>query len=83
MTRQGLPTATTFAGQIPNDHACANLSATVVWYEILLSVSLTIVTCAMSNTSFMSSLVSWALGFYDRWVRTAASAWGGAVRWDR
>ena len=31
--------------QIPNDHACANLSATVVWYEILPGVSLTIVTC--------------------------------------
>jgi hypothetical protein len=44
--------------QIPNDHACANLSATVVWYEILPGVSLTIVICAMSNTSFMSSLVS-------------------------
>jgi hypothetical protein len=35
MTRQGLPTATTFAGKSRNDHACANLSATVVRYEIL------------------------------------------------
>ena len=58
MTRQGLPTATRFAGKSRNDHACANLSATVVRYEILPGVSLAIVTCAMSNTSFKSSLVS-------------------------
>jgi hypothetical protein len=40
---------------VPNNHAYAILSATVIWYEILPGVSLTIVTCAMSNGPFRSS----------------------------
>ena len=42
--------------QVPNDHDCANLSATVVRYEILPGVSLNIVTGFMSNTPFKSPM---------------------------